>query len=406
MRTTVRKWQLIALCALLVVASACGKNGNEDEKMGGSGRILIGATIANPDGQSGQSYIQVIPELKGELEVNKGVQIGFAASLSFEGNYVFVFPEFGPNGKQEIAKYECGADGIRLAGTLPIPPNSYPINLTSVSPEKAYVPLYLLGKVMIINPKSMRQLGGLIDLTGYAHKDNNPDPSHGLIREGIYYLPLTQINENWMPYDDYRQIDVALIDTRSDKVIKIVKETESGLSFPVRPYNKNQIYINESNDIYMASLGSWGFRPDYVKNGFVCIPAGKQEFDPSRSWDISTTPIEGSEYKSACVINSCYLGNGKLAAYVIVPQLMGSNPYTSRYNMAVLIDINAKTIKRIEGIPYTDGYTTAIEAHKGEVFFSAYGEEKAGVFAFNPATGAVRQALSAKGRITYIHFFD
>lgn len=405
MRTLARSWQLIALCALLVMASACDKKKSDDEKLGGSGRILIGVTIANPDGQSGQSYIQVIPELKGELEVNKGLQIGFAASLSFDGNYVFAFPEFGPNGKQEISKYECGAEGIRPAGTLPIPPNSYPINLTSVSAEKAYVPLYSSGKVMVINPKTMEKLGE-IDLTGYAHKDKNPDPSHGLIRDGIYYLPLNQINAQWMPYDDYRQIDVALIDTGTDKVIKIVKETESGLSFPVRPYNKNQIYVNESNDLYMASLGSWGFRPDYLKNGFVCIPAGKQEFDASRSWDISTTPIEGSEYKSACVINSCYLGDGKLAAYVVAPQLMGSNPYTSRYNMAVLIDINARTIKRIEGIPYTDGHTTAIEVHKGEVFFSAYGENKAGIFVYNPSTGTVRQALSAKARITYIHFFE
>lgn len=209
-----------------------------------------------------------------------------------------------------------------------------------------------------------------------------------------------------MPYDDYRQNDLVLIDTNTDKVIKMVSETQSGMSFPSRPFNEHQIFTDERNDLYIASLGNWGFRPDYLKNGFVCIPTGKQEFDPARSWDMSATPIEGSEYTSAGMMNSCYLGDGKIAAYVIVRERMSANPYTAKYNMAVIIDLKAKTIKRIEGIPYTDGFTSAIEYHKGEVIFSAYGEDKAGIFAYNPTTGAVRHALSSKGRITHIHFFD
>lgn len=74
--------------------------------------------------------------------------------------------------------------------------------------------------------------------------------------------------------------------------------------------------------------------------------------------------------------------------------------------MAVLIDLNSRTIKKIEGIPYTDGYSVAIEYHNGEVFFAAYGVDASGIFAYNPITGKVRQALSASGNIAYMHFFN
>lgn len=43
----------------------------------------------------------------------------------------------------------------------------------------------------------------------------------------------------------------------------------------------------------MACTGYFGYDPTYLKNGFVCIPAGKQEFDETKTWDMSNTSIEG-----------------------------------------------------------------------------------------------------------------
>jgi len=156
----------------------------------------------------------------------------------------------------------------------------------------------------------------------------------------------------------------------------------------------------------MACTGYFGYDPTYLKNGFVCIPAGKQEFDEAKTWDISSTNIEGSSYKPATVFNCKYIGNGKLAAYVGILELNGNNPYTARNSMAVMIDLNTKTIKKIEGIPYTDGHSVAIEYHNGEVLFAAYGVDASGIFAYNPVTGNVRQALSTSGNIAFMHFFN
>lgn len=409
MKNVKKNWLPAAMSVAMLFAASCDNN-NGDEPApgnlpGGEGNILIETTVKNAEGTSGQSYLQQIPELSGTLAMNKGIQIGFAASLSVEGNDIFVFPEFGNNGRQAVVKYEHTTKGLKKAGEMQIVPNSYPVNLIRVSDDKAYIPLYNLGKVMVVNPRTMTKTGE-IDLGRYAHRDNSAEPSYGIIRDGFYYLPLDQIGTNWMPYEDHRQVDVAVIDTKTDKVLKVISEKSNGLCFPTRPFLKDMIFTDEQNDLYIACAGYFGYNPQYVKNGFVCIPAGRQEFDETKTWDISDTPIAGSPYKAATVFNCKYIGNGKVAAYVGVPELMGDNPYTARNSMAVMIDLKARSIGKIDGIPYTDGHSVAIEYRNGEILFAAYGVDAAGVFAYSPATGKVRKAVSSAGNIAFMHFFE
>ena len=397
---------LAAAGALTLLCASCEKNETPaDDVFGGEGNVLIETTVKNTDGASGQSYLQQIPQLSGDINMTEGIQIGFSSSLSFLGNHVFIFPEFGTNSKQNILKYEHTAKGLKPAGELQIIPNSYPVNLSAVSGEKAYIPMYNLGKVMVINPATMESLGE-IDLTGYAHGDSSADPAAGLVSDGCYYLPLDQINSSWMPYEDHRQVDVAVIDCATDKVLKVISEKASGMSFPTRPINMDMIFADEQQDIYVACTGYFGYNPEHLENGFVCISSATKDFDAARTWEISGTAIEGSEYKSASVYNCKYIGNGLVAAYVGIVELMGDNPYTARNAMAVMMDLNKHTIRKIDGIPYSDGHSVAIEYHGGEVYFSAYGVEKAGVFSYNPETGAVRQPISLSGNLTYIHFFE
>ena len=400
------KFWLIAAISGTMLMTSCDKNHEEPQNtlLGGEGRILVQTTVKNPNGDSGASYMQQIPELSGNLDISKAIQTGFYNSISIVENEIFVMAEYGGKGSQSISKYIRTPKGMEKVGELHGIPESWPINLTSVSAQKAYVPLYSLGRVLVINPQTMTQIGE-IDLKEYAHGDASSEPASGIIRDGYYYLPLNQIGADWLPYENHRQSDVVIIDTKTDKVVKVISEAKSGLCFPTRPMAQGMIFANEQKDIYIACCGLFGFNPNYLKNGFICIPAGKQEFDTARSWDISNTTIQGTNYKPASVYNTLYLGNGKLAAYVNIIELSGDNPYTARNNMAVIIDLNAKTIKRIEGIPETDGYSSSIEQDNGEVYFSVYGVAKSGIFAYNPTTEAVRQVMSSKNGITSIHFF-
>lgn len=399
---------LLAAGTLALLCASCKKNNAEDpsgEILGGEGNVLLETTVKNADGVTGQSYVQQIPSLGGAINMTEGIQVGFSSTLSFTGNDVFVFPAFGSDSQQYISKYEHTPKGLKPAGEMQIIPNSYPTNLTAVSATKAYIPMYNLGKVLVINPMTMEKTGE-IDLTSYAHKDSSADPASGLIVDGFYYLPLNQINSSWMPYDDHRQVDVAIIDTATDKVVKVISETKNGLCFPTRPFLQDMIFTDEKGDLWMACTGYFGYNPEYLKNGFACISPSRKAFDTDKGWEISGTAIEGSDYKPASIYNCKYLGGGKVAAYVGIIELMGDNPYTARNAMAVIIDLDKRTIRKIDGVPCSDGHSVAIEVHDGEVLFSSFGVDKAGVFAYNPATGAVRQALDLNGNITYIHFFE
>lgn len=398
-------WLIIATAALTLAAASCKKKEQTpDEPAGGVGNILISATVKNADGASGQTYLRLIPALSGEYDNSNSIQVGFSASFSIVDNDVYVFPEFGPSGKQAITKYSHSDRGLTQVCELPIAPGSYPVNLTKVTPEKLYITNYLLGAITIADANSFTKIGE-IDLTPYAHSDKSPDASRGILRDGLYYLTLNQNDASWMPYEDHRQVDVAIIDPKTDQVTKIISEKESGLCFPTRPITKDMIFTNEENDIYIACVGYFGYNPSYKKNGFVCIPNGKQAFDPSRSWDISNTPIEGTNWKPASIYNCVYIGKGLVAAYVAIIELNTGNPYTARNSMAVIIDLKARTIKQIKGIPYTDGHSVALEKHNGEVFFSAFGADASGVFAYNPNTSEVKQVLRAKENISFMYFF-
>lgn len=133
MKNVKKNWLPAAMSVAMLFAASCDNN-NGDEPVpgnlpGGEGNILIETTVKNAEGTSGQSYLQQIPELSGTLAMNKGIQIGFAASLSVEGNDIFVFPEFGNNGRQAVVKYEHTTKGLKKAGEMQIVPNSYPVNL-------------------------------------------------------------------------------------------------------------------------------------------------------------------------------------------------------------------------------------------------------------------------------------
>lgn len=415
-----KSWQLIALSAMISISVSCKKDPvpEEDSLLGGSGNILIETTVKNPDGASGSSYLQQIPALSGNINNSKGIQVGFASMIVVYGNDVFVFPEFGASSTQSIVKYARSESGLKKESELQTIPNSFPANLTKVSEEKAYIPLYTLGKVWIINPKTMTKIGE-IDLKQYAYSDASADPAYGIIRDGKYYLPLNQINEQWMPFNDYRQVDIAVINTQTDEIIKVTSENASGLCFPTRPFLKDMIFTTETNDIWIACAGYFGYNPEYKKNGFVCIPADSDDIDASKSWDISNVDIKGTEhtmkdakgyeknvcYKPSAIYSSKYIGNGKVLAYVCIMEFNGTNPYTAKNAMAVEIDLNAKTIEKIKGLPLSDGYSILIETYGEQAIFASYGDDVSGAFSYNTKTKETKQVLTSEGNLYFMHFF-
>ncbi len=404
-------WQLMALGVLLLVTVSCNDDDGIgiEKPIGLKGKYLITTTVKNPDGMSGSSFIKLIVDSPGVTDNSGSIQVNFGVGAAVRGNDIFTFPSFGKDGNPNLSKYTyTGTTDLGNPTELNLPANSGASNITVISENKVYLPAYNAGKVYIFNPKTMKKTGE-IELSEYAHGDNSPEPANGILRDGLYYLTLDQVGSDYMPYPEYRQADVLIIDPTTDKVTKMISEAQSNLSFPTRPMEltKGMIFMNEQKDIYIACVGSFGFDKTYLNSGFVCIPAGEQEFDVSKTWDISNTSIEGTNYKPASIYNTHYIGNGKVVAYVGVLELLDpKNPYTSRNTIAVLMDLNTKTIKRIEGVPVTDGHSVCLDEYKDLVVLGAYGKNKAGFFTYNPTTEEVEYVLSTVGNPASFHYFE
>ncbi len=400
----------IVACSMLsgFCLISCDDN---DEPDGGddAAKILIETTIKNPDGASGSSYIQLIPDFSQQSLNNKNsIQVGFDAGIKIYGNDVYVFPEFGKDGTQELVKYTYnGTKLLTKTASLQLPPMSGAYNMVKATEEKAYAPLYNLGKVMIFNPKTMVKTGE-IDLAEYATDDNNPDPAYPFIRDGLLYIPLDQVGPNWMPNHEKKQVDVIIIDTQTDKVMKLISEKASGMTFPTRPFLENMIFTDENNDLYITCAGGFGMDPRLAETGLVCIRSGQTEFDASASWEMSQLTIEGTSYKVGAMTNVKYIGNGKLCAWVAIPELINENPYTAKYSMAVIADMKAKTVKQIQGIPMSDGHSIFIETYKNQVVFGVYGDTQAGFFTYNASSGEVSSGpvIATTGNPVYMYSFE
>ena len=73
--------------------------------------------------------------------------------------------------------------------------------------------------------------------------------------------------------------------------------------------------------------------------------------------------------------------------------------------MAVIIDLNAKTIKQIQGIPVSDGHSVFISKYKDKAVFAAFGTDKRGLFTYDPVTGKTEQILTTVGNPAFFHEF-
>ncbi|GJH40221.1 hypothetical protein RCZ04_07710 [Capnocytophaga sp. HP1101] len=407
----------LTVCSLALLSVGCKKDDNNPtEKIlkGGSGKYLLETSVKNPDGMSGSSYLQLFNKLSGSIDNLQAEQIEFGSSVQVEGNNIYLFDTMKGVGGVTHYTYDPTTQRFTKGANLPTPANSMVGHLEMISPTKAYLPLYAMGEVWIINPQTMQKTGA-IKLNQYAHGngDSSPDPAMGIVHNGKYYLCLNQINPaaGWQPYADYQQSDVLIINPQTDVVEKVVSETTTGLTFPTRPmaYCKDMIFTTENGDLYMATVGYFGFNPANKKCGFLCIPkattVSATEFDSSKSWDISTTTIQGTSYKPATVLNTVYIGNGKVAAYVGISELYTANAYTSKSAMAVVIDLNAKTINQIKEVPLTDGHSVTISKWKNQIVFAAFGSDKIGLFAYNPTTGQTEQILNTIGNPAFFHEF-
>lgn len=404
---------LIAVIGALFILSSCDKKENpkEEPHPGGTGNIAITTALSNPD-DTGAEYLQLIDDSEdfGRQIDNKGaIPIPFGGTIPFAiGNDLFVFPSYTGDSKSELVKYTLENKRLVKTGILKLSPNANANSLVKVSDSKAYLGLSGLGIIWIFNPTTMQKTGE-IDLTSLGYRDGNPDPGIMIERDGTLFVGLSQMGADFATYPDHIQSDIAVIDTKTDRLVKMISETTSGFTQPTRPIDPQSIFMDEKGDIYVSCLGGFGMVQGQ-KAGVLRIKKGETEFDPTYSWTITGAPIQNEPKTGNYIASMCYLQNGKAVGYIDIPGYYKERETgaTAISNRAVAIDFYNKTLKKIEGLELSNAYSILVSRYKGgNLAISNASATSKGIYRYNLSDGTVSASpmIITTGNPMAFHYF-
>lgn len=175
-------------------------------------------------------------------------------------------------------------------------------------------------------------------ITGMAYSEGNVY---------VTYLPMNPSSFE-TPYTD--TCYVAVYDYPAMNFQKLMKDSRTG---PAGSWNAfNGIFQVESGDLYLMSNSALanGYSQSTQNAGFLRIPKGGTEFDPTYHFDFET--VSGG-LKPAHI---SYIGDGLLFAEVstLNPQT-AADRWSDRSLKCCIIDLNAKTVRDISEIPVHNG---------------------------------------------------
>lgn len=280
-------------------------------------------------------------------------------------------------------------DGILVqeGNTMLFPSGAKATYITFLSEKKAYVSCLGLGKVWIIDPSSMTKTGE-IDLSGYSlgklAGDNNPEPCASIIRDGILYVTLCQLKS---AYSCEKGAHIALIDTKTDKPIKMISDPRATMASSMTP--AGDPFVDEKGDIYFYCVAMFGYQPG-AKEGFLRIKKGEQDFDNSYCFTLADVNLEGVKgNRTSYVYNKVYGGNGKVYGYLNIPGATSNPPdyVHDKSFQAFEINLYNKTCKKMN-FSGTVGWATSICKSGNNIIFGMSTDQGMGYSVYNMDDGS------------------
>lgn len=306
-----------------------------------------------------------------------------------KGTFTFVYKnKIYVTDTEHLYKY-IPKDGILVqeGNTMLFPSGAKATYITFLSEKKAYVSCLGLGKVWIIDPSSMTKTGE-IDLSGYSlgklAGDKNPEPCASIIRDGILYVTLCQLKS---AYSCEKGAHIALIDTKTDKPIKMISDPRATMASSMTP--AGDPFVDEKGDIYFYCVAMFGYQPG-VKEGFLRIKKGEQDFDNSYCFTLADVNLEGVKgNRTSYVYNKVYGGNGKVYGYLNIPGATSNPPdyVHDKSFQAFEINLYNKTCKKMN-FSGTVGWATSICKSGNNIIFGMSTDQGMGYSVYNMDDGS------------------
>ncbi len=376
---------IISIIAMLIFTSCSDDKVTNPIVSGSEGNILISTMLPNPDGMSGSAYMQLIDNLEVKALTNEtAIPISFSSAPVVCGNNIFILPGWGGE-TDDMTKYSRSGGKLAKQGKLTLPASSGATNVVTHG-DLAFVSCSALGKILVVNHEKMEMVTE-IDLSSFGAGDQNPDPSSMLIRDNYLFVALSQMVGGYYPAPDRPYSDVIIINIDTNKVVKMITESASGISTPTRPIDPYSIFMDENNDIYIVCIGGFGAVSGH-KSGILRIKSGETEFDDNYKFIFNTTAINGEENTLDYIHAVRYYGNGKLYGTANIPAYY-SNPVNyieDRTVVPVEIDLEAQTITKLN-FANSNIYGTAVGTFKDQIVLGLATTSSNGFYTFNPSKG-------------------
>lgn len=373
----------LAFALALVAMPSCDKDTPSTPETAG-GRFLITTNVVNADGASGVSYFQTVEKMEGSINNAQARPAGFGVPPIVIGQHIFVLPDYMGSTKSVLTHYVTDKKGhLSERGALTLPANSGASNIVLASEDKAYLSMQNLGIVMEFNPTTMQKVRD-IDLNALAQPEVRVAPGAMVVRDGLLFVGLNQFDSQWMPR--LKQAEVAIIDTKSGKLLKKIVDTKHQLSFATRPIDAHSIFVNPKDGaIYLNCVGSFGFKPGF-DGGILRIKKRETEFDADYALNIAQAKVENFNHTLNYLATVRLGSDGKLYAMVASYELDASaNPYLAKVMVPVCIDLEKRTVTYIPGVKPSNGLAAVAEAN-GKIYFGVSNADDNGFYAYDLAT--------------------
>jgi hypothetical protein len=373
-------FKLGTVLSLTIALSSCNKDNPTPNPTTGFDKLVIGTNITTASPVIG--YVGTLKDLSvGNFTNAKSRQLTEYPYVTVYKNDVFVMPQrFG----DIVRKYTRQADGtLSEAGSYTAPAASSPICTVIESDTKGYTSLFRAGKIIVFNPSTMA-ITSTIDLTSYAlGEDGNPDPNVMAFRNGKLYVACSQTSDG---FTSTHPVQVLIIDTQNGNTITSATDSRSFWAGSIN--EQKSIFFDESGDMYIYCVASYGFGGPSQKSGFLRIKNGETSFDSTyffNTADYNITGIDGNKvdylqrmryYKDGIVYST-----GNIYALASSPP----NYIKDRTYGSFKVDIVNQTITKLD-IPYSNGYAASVGIFENKILFGIAGTAGVGIYSFDPAT--------------------
>lgn len=392
---------------MLVVALnfvACDEDKPNDEPATGKAKLVLACDMAVVG--SDVSYLIPVTDDEmngGQAALSRAHEVYSSSRVASFNGYLYSFSGMD---KAVIYRYSRKDDGSMVNdASLQLSNNAGAMlaNVIFISETKAYASLMIENKIVVFNPTDMTKTKEIDLAKAELSCDGKatPNPMGMVLRDDKVFVGCGEYADMPISNDGAH---IIVIDEATDTPEKFISDMRASTA----TFWENEIFVDESGDVYINCWASYGFVPGQ-KAGFLRIKKGETDFDPDYFLDFSEMNIAGVEGgKLTNLYSTQYAENGIVYAVGSCPALFTGDFLNDHFLYSLKIDLYNKTISPLS-LPLTNAYATAVGKMGNEILFGlSTASNGVGVFSYNHLTGHTSSSpiVNAPGSVMSMAVFE